>query len=224
MRDSIFYVHLEMVISTCKVSFATTKTYSTANEFTSKTEYVWLVFHGMGYLSRYFLKYFDGLDPKRHYLIAPQAPSKYYLNGQFRHIGACWLTKEDTEQEMENILAYLDALMAGFSLPEQVKLVIFGYSQGVSISMRWLARRKIQCDHLILYAGGIPEEIKPSDIAHLNDQTGIKVIVGNRDEYITPARWELEKEKILTLFKGRAVVEVFDGTHEIRKELINRLP
>lgn len=206
------------------MAYAARNTVSTQNELTPKTTHVWILFHGMGYLSRYFLKYFDGLDPERHFLVAPQAPSKYYLDDRFKHVGASWLTKEDTELEIENILSYLDAMMAGLSLPNDIKLVVFGFSQGVSIAMRWLARRKILCDHLILYAGGIPEEIKPSDIAHLKDQTGIKVIVGNRDEYITPSRWELEKEKIQTLFKGRAVVEVFDGTHEIRKQIINALP
>ncbi|NER11119.1 Predicted esterase [Muriicola jejuensis] len=207
-----------------EVAYPARNTVSTQNELTSKTTHVWILFHGMGYLSRYFLKYFDGLDPERHFLVAPQAPSKYYLDKHFKHVGASWLTKEDTELEIENILSYLDAMMAGLSLPKGIKLVVFGFSQGVSIATRWLARRKILCDHLILYAGGIPEEIKPSDVVHLNDHTGIKVIVGNRDEYISLERWELEKEKIQTLFKGRAVVEVFDGTHEIRKELINRLP
>lgn len=206
------------------MAYPARNTVSTQNELTSKTTHVWILFHGMGYLSRYFLKYFDGLDPERHFLVAPQAPSKYYLDKHFKHVGASWLTKEDTELEIENILSYLDAMMAGLSLPKGIKLVVFGFSQGVSIATRWLARRKILCDHLILYAGGIPEEIKPSDVVHLNDHTGIKVIVGNRDEYISLERWELEKEKIQTLFKGRAVVEVFDGTHEIRKELINRLP
>ncbi len=178
----------------------------------------------MGYLSRYFLKYFDGLDPERNYLVAPQAPSKYYLDKQFKHVGASWLTKEDTQREMENNLSYLDAVMAGLSLPKNANLVIFGFSQGVSIALRWVARRRVRCDHLILYAGGIPEEIEAGEVSHLMGNTEVRVIVGNRDEYITPERWEKEKEKVQVLFKGKARVDVFEGKHEIIKDIINALP
>ncbi|MBT8282395.1 MAG: esterase, partial [Muriicola sp.] len=136
------------------ISFTNRKPYTTANEFQPKTKYVWVVFHGMGYLSKYFLRYFKDLDPEQHYFIAPQAPSKYYMNGEFKHVGASWLTKEDTELEIDNIMAYLDAILEQEGIPDHVKLVVFGYSQGVSIAMRWVARKKIACDHLILYAGG----------------------------------------------------------------------
>ncbi len=177
----------------------------------------------MGHLSRYFLKYFEGLDPKSHYLLAPQAPSKYYLDAQFKHVGASWLTREDTAREMDNILSYLDALMAGVSFPPEAQRIIFGYSQGVSIALRWVVKRKVRCDHLILYAGGIPEELLPSEVAHLREQTRIRILVGDRDEYISPERWEKEKEKIKNLFEGKAEVDVFEGKHEIKKEIINTL-
>lgn len=212
-----------MDLSHKEVSFTTVKTYSTLNKITPETEFVWVVFHGIGYLSRYFLKYFNGLDPDLHYLIAPQAPSKYYLNGQYKHVGASWLTKEDTEMEIENLMAYIDSVIKHEALPENVRLVIFGYSQGVSIATRWVAKRKIKCDHLILYSGGIPNELETDDINHLLEETKIKFIVGREDEYITPARWEKEKKNIENLFNGKAVIEFFDGGHEVKKEIINRL-
>ena len=213
-----------MDLSQKEVSFTTVKTYSTLNWITPKTKYVWVVFHGIGYLSRYFLKYFDGLDPDLHYLIAPQAPSKYYLNGQYKHVGASWLTKENTAVEITNLMSYLDKVMANESLPNNIKLVVFGYSQGVSVATRWVASRKIICEHMILYAGGIPNELRPEDLLHLELNTRVKFIVGNRDEYLTPERWEEEKKKIELLFQGKACVEIFDGGHEINKEIINTLP
>lgn len=178
----------------------------------------------MGYLSRYFLRYFDVLDPDRHYLIAPQAPSKYYLNSEFKHVGASWLTRENTSEGMENILSYLDALMAEIKIPEKVKFVVFGYSQGVSIATRWVSRRKVKCDHLILYSGGIPDELRAEDMSFLDAKTRIKIIVGNKDQYITPERLEVEKKKAQTLFEGKAEIEIFEGGHEIKKEIIRNLP
>jgi predicted esterase len=213
-----------MDLSQKEINFISRKTYATLNHLRPETAYVWVVFHGMGYLSRYFLKYFEGLDPALHYLIAPQAPSKYYMNGQFKHVGASWLTREDTEMEIDNLMAYLDSVIENESLPENVRLVIFGYSQGVSIAMRWVAKRKIKCDHLILYSGGMPNELETGDINHLSEKTKIKFIVGRDDEYITPERWEIEKKKIENLFNGKAVIEFFDGGHVVKKEIINRLP
>ncbi|WP_372945868.1 alpha/beta hydrolase [Muriicola sp.] len=205
------------------VSYTSVNSYVSLNRLSPDTKYVWIAFHGMGHLSRYFLKYFEGLDPKLHYLLAPQAPSKYYLDAQFKHVGASWLTREDTAREMDNILYYLDALMADVSFPPEAQRIIFGYSQGVSIALRWVVKRKVRCDHLILYAGGIPEELLPSEVAHLREQTRIRILVGDRDEYISPERWEKEKEKIKNLFEGKAEVDVFEGKHEIKKEIINTL-
>lgn len=69
-------------------SYLHTNTYVTLNELTDETTHIWLVFHGMGYLSKYFIHYFNGLDPQKHYVISPQAPSKYYQDSSFKRIGA----------------------------------------------------------------------------------------------------------------------------------------
>ena len=61
------------MIKEAEIAYQIKNTYSTLNTHTSDTKKVWLVFHGIGYLSRYFLKYFKHLDPKENYIIAPQA-------------------------------------------------------------------------------------------------------------------------------------------------------
>ncbi|EAR00324.1 alpha/beta hydrolase [Maribacter sp. HTCC2170] len=207
-----------------QVAYETTNSYRTLNTITDKTKNVWIVFHGIGYLSRFFLKYFDQLPAEENYIIAPQAPSKYYLNNQYRHVGASWLTKEDTIIETENILAYIDQIYDVEKLREHSNLIVFGYSQGVSIATRWVARRKIECNHLILYAGGIPKELTPIDFEHLvNTDTRITTLVGNNDEYINEERLEIESKRIELLFQGIAEQIIFDGKHEVKKEIINTL-
>ena len=213
-----------MAIEEKKISYLTQNTYVTLNTLGPKTTYIWVIFHGIGYLSRYFLKYFDGLDPDKNYIIAPQAPSKYYLNSQYRHVGASWLTKEHTDTEINNLMSYLDGVMANEALPENCRLVVFGFSQGVSIAMRWVAQRKIQCDHLLLYAGGIPNELTKDQFSHLSDHCKIQIIIGDKDEYLTEERLEQEQKKTALLFEGRAQLKLFDGGHEIKKEIINTLP
>jgi predicted esterase len=207
-----------------KVSYKTSNTYETLNTLTKDTTHVWLVFHGIGYLSRFFLKYFTELPSKEHYIIAPQAPSKYYLNGAYKHVGASWLTKENTQQETENLIAYLDAIIASEKIPSYCKVTVLGFSQGVSIAMRYLARTRFACHKLVLYAGGIPNELVKADFTYLSvHKTKIVSVVGDTDEYLTPKRVAKEKEKLEALFDDKVLQIGFTGGHEVKKEIINKL-
>lgn len=206
------------------VVYTTTNSYSTLNPLTDKTKNVWIVLHGIGYLSRYFLKYFDALPWAENYVIAPQAPSKYYLNNEYRHVGASWLTKEETVRETQNIIDYLDAVFDKENIPDKCNLIVFGFSQGVSIATRWVAKRKLKCNHLVLYAGGIPNELEQVDFEFLlKNRTKVTIMVGDKDEYLTEERQKTEAIKIEKLFGGLANQIIFEGGHEVKKELINDL-
>ncbi len=205
------------------VAFTNNNSYETLNSLTSQTENVWIVFHGIGFLSRYFLRFFKELNPKRNYIIAPQAPSKYYLNGEYKYVGASWLTKEDTQIEMDNVLSYLDAVIKSEKIPEEKRLIILGFSQGVSIASRWIAKRKIIFDRLILYAGGIPSELKPKNFSFIDyKKSSIHLVYGDTDEYLTKQRLKHEKEKSDHLFKDNYDIQVFHGGHEIKPSLLKQ--
>lgn len=204
-----------------QISYTSTNTYSTLNALNTSTKNVWIVFHGIGFLSRYFIKYFSGLPKEENYIIAPQAPSKYYLNKDFKYIGASWLTKENTMLETTNVLNYLDNLFATINIPAHCQLIVLGFSQGVSIATRWTAKSKINLDQLILYAGGIPEELTPEDFKFLLAANAkVKLVLGNKDVFITEARLQKEKEKLNSLFSGKAELIKFDGGHEIKKDVL----
>ncbi len=207
-----------------RIRYQTTGTYETLNHLDKSTKNVWIVLHGMGYLSRFFLKHFEGLPPDENYIIAPQAPSKYYLTNEYKHVGASWLTKENTALETKNVLTYLDAVWEAENIPENCKLIVLGFSQGVSIATRWVAHKKLPIHQLVLYAGGIPNELRPTDFNFLaQNKTKIKIFMGNKDEYITEKRLKEEFKKIKSLFEGQAEVVIFDGGHELKKEIINNL-
>ena len=213
-----------MNINIKQVQYQHTNSYETLNELGPETKNVWLAFHGIGFLSKYFLRYFDELNPLHNYIIAPQAPSKYYLNNQYRHVGASWLTRVDREQETLNVLNYIEKVIENESIPKRCNLIVFGFSQGVSIATRLIAKTGLKCKKLVLYAGGLPNELAPKDFKSLLEhQTKIYSILGTEDEYINKDRLEEESKKLMELFKGRAEKITFEGGHELKKELINSL-
>ncbi len=202
-----------------KISYSTEKTYSTLNQLTGKTDNIWLVCHGLGYLSRYFIKYFSVLNPEKNYIIAPQAPSKYYQDKNFKRIGASWLTREETQLEMQNIKTYLDAIYHKEIQPYADKnLIVLGYSQGVSVAMRWVAQSKINCDKLLMHSGGIPVELKAENFKGLNFKPYL--IYGKSDPYITENRAKQEIQKAENLFGNDFEIKSFEGKHEVSQDVL----
>lgn len=207
-----------------EIVYQTTNSYSTLNELTSKTITIWFVCHGMGHLSRYFLKYFDGLDADENYIIAPQAQSKYYISPKFKHVGASWLTKENTLKETENVMHYFDAVFKAENLPNNKNLIVLGFSQGVSVALRYIAKRQIQCSQIAIMSGGIPKELNIDDFKFLNPKSKISLIYGTKDDYLDEDRIDYEKNRAFELF-GKFDLKIipFEGTHEVNKEIIHSL-
>lgn len=206
-----------------EVSYSITNSYSTLNSLSNTTKNVWLVCHGIGYLSRYFLRYFDGLNSEENYIIAPQAQSKYYLGSAYKHVGASWLTKENTSQEIENVLLYLDAVLQAEPFSKKLHLIVLGYSQGVSVATRYVASRKLNCDQLVLLSGGIPTELTSLDFRFLKEKTKVSMFYGIRDEYLNETVIMSEKKRFYELFGDTATITAFDGGHEVKKEIVNKL-
>jgi len=204
------------------VVYQASSTYSTLNSLGPETKTVWIVFHGIGYLSRYFLKYFRALPVEENYIIAPQAPSKYYLNDTYTHVGASWLTKENTISELKNVLNYLDQILEQESPINNYQVNVLGFSQGVSVALRWVCHSRLKCDKLILYAGGIPKELKPEDTAFLMPDTEISLVFGKQDAFLTVERMVAEEKKIERLFRGQVKRVGFEGGHEMRPEVLNQ--
>jgi len=206
-----------------EISYTSTNSYSTLNKLTSKTKTVWFVCHGMGYLSRYFINYFKDLNTDENYIIAAQAQSKYYIAPKFKHVGASWLTKENTAKETENVMLNFDAVLKAESFPENVNFVVLGYSQGVSVAMRYIVKRQLYCNHLVLMSGGIPKELIAEDFNFLNGKAKVSLIYGTKDEYMNEKRMAHEKQRIYELFGNDVNIISFEGAHEVNKNILNNL-
>ena len=203
-----------------QVTYDTTNSYSTLNKLTSKTKNIWICCHGLGYLSRYFIQYFKSLDADENYIIAPQAQAKYYQSSNFKHVGASWLTKEDTALEMQNVITYLDTVFAEEVKGKDKNLILLGYSQGVSIITRWMASRQLPAKALFLHSGSIPPELKAEQFEYLAPETPIHLLYGDQDQYITEEKLAGQKEIATTLFGERLQMHAFKGKHEVKPQLI----
>jgi predicted esterase len=206
-----------------EVSYTISNSYTTLNSLTDKTKNVWLVCHGIGYLSRYFLKYFNELDALKNFIIAPQAQSKYYLGSKYTHVGASWLTKENTSQEIRSVMRYLDAVLEVEKFPKSINFIALGYSQGVSVICRYVASRKLKCNQLVLMSGGIPKELEPQNFEFLRGETEVSMFYGTEDEYLNEERLNYEKQRFTELFGDSANIIAFDGKHELKKECLATL-
>ena len=206
-----------------EISYQITNSYSTLNHLSERTKNVWFVCHGMSYLSRYFLRYFKDLNPDENYIIAPQAQSKYYIPPAFKHVGASWLTKENTLKETDNVMRYFDAVLEIEQIPEDKNLIVVGYSQGVSVAMRYVAKRQLTCSQMVLHSGGIPKELIADDFKFLKKQCKVTLIYGTQDEYMNEERMQHEIKRVHELFGKNVNVIPFDGKHVVNTSILNTL-
>lgn len=204
-----------------KVSYTASNTYETLNELTENTKYVWLVFHGIGYLSPYFIRHFRNLNARENYIICPQAPYKYYKSNDYKQVGASWLTKENTKIDLQNVLNYVDSVFnnEGLDLSKK-KIIVLGYSQGVSIAARWLAIRKRFADILVTISGVFPKELIANDFSHL---PSLKVFhsVGLNDEIFDPKNVKLQEERLKGYFPKITILN-HKGGHIVPTELFEK--
>lgn len=133
----------------------------TLGTLTEKTENIWLVFHGYGMLPEYFLQKFEDLDLEKNYVIAPEGLSRFYQNGLTGRIGASWMTSEDRDNEIKDYIQYIEDVyqtMIKKHLPN-IKLICFGFSQGVATLFRWANMHQPPINQLNAWAGSIPKEV-----------------------------------------------------------------
>ena len=198
------------------VSYRAHNTYETLSELHSNTKQTWLVCHGIGYLSGSFGRLFQPLDLERNYIIVPQAPAKYYKDSAYQKVGASWLTRENTEIDIQSILNYLDAVRESEKEAFQKDLILLGYSQGVSVVARWMARHQIACKAVVFISGGFPKEVD-ADAMKAYQETPIYHIVGKNDPYFRDQDIDTERQRLTQIFPK--FHEIWhDGGHELQTE------
>lgn len=177
---------------------------------------LWIVCHGYGQLADEFLEQFRLLDDGETLVVAPEGLNHFYRKGFDGPPGANWMTRRHRETEIADYAGYLQQLLHSCRalLPDTVRVVLLGFSQGTATVCRWVLRHQPPFDDLVLWAGLPPEDL---DYAAQRDYLGSKnlyLLYGTHDPFLTPDRLD-----ILQQIEVRDGVDFgdssFEGGHEI---------
>jgi len=193
---------------------------------------VWIVCHGHAQLARRFIARFLPLERSDRLIVAPEALSRFYLepprvgpHNADVPVGASWMTYEDRDAEIDDYVRYLDLLHDEvFSVVDRarVRLVAFGFSQGVATVTRWVTRGKSDPDRVILWAGMLPTELDASAAARLTRRSPLTVVIGNNDHFARAEVIEQQETRLRELQVPHHTVR-FSGGHELNAQVLVQL-
>ncbi|WP_347158264.1 alpha/beta hydrolase [Pontibacter chitinilyticus] len=207
-----------------KLVIPRTARYYTLGTPSSNIQDLWIVCHGYGQLARFFLRTFNTLNDGRTLVVAPEAPSKFYLNGFSGRVGTSWMTKEDRLSEIKDQSAYLNLLLQEQleQLPPDVRVTVFGFSQGGTMACRWLASAQLPVHRLILWAAFFPDDLDLSFGMNTFETVAVAAVYGTQDEFITPEILERQRQLVDAL-GIRPQVYTFDGGHTLDTDVLQRI-
>ncbi len=182
---------------------------------------LWFVLHGHGQLAGRFLRHFAPIDDGSRLIVAPEALSRYYLDegvhGPDSRVGATWMTREDRLSEINDYVAYLDALqeyllrsLRGAS-PE---IRVIGFSQGAATASRWAVMGRSRIDRLWLWGGTLPHDLDMAAAAPTLERLRLTIVLGRGDRFATSAQRAELPERLRTHGIEVRLIE-FEGGHGI---------
>lgn len=199
-----------------------TARYCTLGELTNKTQEVWFVCHGYGQLAPYFIKKFEPLASETRLIVAPEALSRFYLEGFSGRVGATWMTREERTAEIEDYVNYLNLLydaILGNTDTNHLKINILGFSQGTATVCRWVMNQHIKFDRLILWAGYFANGIEDVIAPQLLSNKEVVLVYGTQDEFlkqIDVVKYEANIRQNIPQLR----VITFEGGHTVEAEAL----
>ena len=206
-----------------QISIPKTHKYSQLGEFSEKTNTVWIVLHGYGMLSEFFIKKFECILNEKTVVIAPEGSNRFYLNNNYSRVGASWMTKVDKEKDIEDNISFIETLYT--KIVDDIghnnfKLKTLGFSQGGATLVRWIMSNSIKVDSLILWGSDIPQDSLTNQNKSRWSSINIKIVIGKKDEYISGENKKKVIDAVNSYGLSYKLIE-YDGPHKIiESELI----
>jgi len=214
-----------MITTSKRIAISKTARYHIMGEPSEKINSVWIVLHGYGQLAEEFIGYFKTLNNESTLVVAPEALNRFYLKGFGGKIGATWMTKEDRENEIKDYVNYLDSVyddVIKLGLLSKARITVLGFSQGTAAACRWILKDNSKIDRLILWGGGIPQDVDLLSVKKFFNSIDLTIVLGDKDEFISEE--QLMKEiKRLNEIKLNHKIYRFNGKHEIKAGVLRQL-
>ena len=208
-----------------QISISKTGKYSQIGKCSKKINNVWIVLHGYGMLSEFFIKKFDCIINDTTIVIAPEATNRFYVDNGYNRVGASWMTKLDRNEEIRDNILFLNKLFS--TLKKEIghnnfKLNTLGFSQGGPALVRWLISNKLNINSLILWGSDIPKDSLVVKNKSRWNSLNLKIVVGKHDEYID----EEKRQKFVGVVKSYGLkyeLIEYDGSHKIIEEELKKI-
>jgi predicted esterase len=205
-----------------EIAVTRTARYFTLGKLNDQTKRVWFVLHGYGQLAEYFIRKFDVLNDGSTLIVAPEALSRFYVNGNFDRVGASWMTRETRESEVDDYVAYLESVRKSVfqeHSSDNLQLSVLGFSQGAATACRWLNRGRIRCDRLIFWGGYFANGIFDLIEAGRMPLQNTHFVYGTRDEFLNRLDMPDYLGKLRAEVPSLHLVE-YAGGHSIEPEVL----
>ncbi len=203
-----------------------TARYYVLGELGPQTRTVWFALHGYGQLAQYFIRRFDVLVNAETVVVAPEALSRFYSDGNFSKPGATWMTREDRQHEIDDYVGYLnqlyDTLLVKYDR-SHLTINVMGFSQGCATLGRWLTSGHVRADRVVLWAGffsnGLADVIDPATLA----EVPVSYVYGRQDEYIEQMPDAMAYIDRLKTDLPHIQIIPFDGKHTVERAVLLEL-
>jgi len=196
----------------------------TLGEIGPAVRYCCIACHGYGQLAGHFIRKFDRIARADTLVVAPEGLSRFYWGGLSGDVKASWMTKEDRLHEIADFSDYLSHLYDYYrgQLPEDAAFILLGFSQGVATQMRWIMRAFPQFQHLVLWAGTVPEDIDYQPALDYFQDKRLHFVYGTEDQFLTQERLQAYRSEMKKT--GLSFVEhTFEGRHQVDRKALLRL-
>ncbi|NQV72211.1 hypothetical protein HQ496_03735 [bacterium] len=206
--------------------FVTPKTtrFAQIGELSEETTEIIIALHGYGQLASEFAQSFLPLASPNRVIICPEALSRFYTNHRARVSGATWMTSEDREFEIMDYVTYLDGLTEEIleDAPENIRVVVLGFSQGCHTASRWVGNGTFSPDRLILWGADPAHDLSQEEWDALADVKEITLVAGSEDEYL-PADRLIKAEEALRDHQCTFNTVRYEGKHEMVRDVLKGL-
>ena len=185
---------------------------------------LWIVLHGYSERADVVIERMQSVYNPSTCIVAPEALSRFYVEGMSGRVGASWMTSAHRDDEIADYIAYLNRLHVALRKdgPPTIHTHVLGFSQGAATACRWVTHTAASIDRCTLWAGGVPPDLDLTVHADRLRALDLSLVRGTRDAYISSAD-HIDLQERLDAHRIPHTNYTFDGGHRLDTSTLKQL-